>query len=348
MNKLSGNNTEILEKQTGAQVKLESPRVSVIVPAYNVSDYIAETLDSALEQTFREFEIIVVNDGSPDTVKLERVLTDYFDKIIYIRQANAGAAAARNTAIREARGSLLAFLDGDDVWFSEKLAAQTSFLDANDFKMIYCDALLIGKSLYEGKTFMQSAPSEGKVTTKSLLSGRCNVLTSGTIVSKETIVKYGLFDEKAVRVEDFELWFRLCKNKVKIGYQEKILVKYRIREGSLTGSSIEKTERGINSLKIVRRKNDLTEAELEIWQRQAKSLAAELSLEKGKHFLANENFSEARRNFAEAHKINRKFKLRALIWLLAVSPKLVLRLFKTLRSSEFSYIAPNNSHKPVL
>jgi len=345
VNKIIDNNPKILEKRVGKLVNPDAPRISVVIPAFNVAEYIAETLDSALAQTFSDFEIIVVNDGSPDTARLEKVLSDYFDKIIYLKQENGGAAAARNAAISESRGSLLAFLDGDDIWYPEKLAAQVSFLDANDFEMIYCDALLFGEPFYEGKTFMQGAPSVGRVTAQSLLEGSCNVLTSGTIVVKESVMKYGMFDEKAVRVEDFELWFRLCKNAVKIGYQKKTLVKYRIREGSLTGDNIAKTERGIAALKIVKDKNDLTEPELRAWQNQLTSLKAELGLQRGKQNLADGDFDEARKNFAEANKYRQDFKLRALTWLLAISPKLVLKLFKTLRSREFSYIAPNNSQK---
>jgi glycosyltransferase involved in cell wall biosynthesis len=345
VNKLTVNNPEILEKRVGRLVKPGAPRVSIVVPVYNVAEYITETLDSALAQTFRDFEIIVVNDGSSDTVRLEKVLADYFDKIIYLRQANGGAAAARNAAISVARGSLLAFLDGDDIWFPEKLAVQTSFLQKNDFEMIYCDALLFGKPLYEGKTFMQGAPSKGKVTTESLLEGHCNVLTSGTIVSKELIIRYGLFDVKAVRVEDFELWFRLCKNAVKVGYQEKVLVKYRIRAGSLTGNNIEKAERGIAALELVKDKNDLSESEMRAWENQLTMLKAELSLERGKQNLVNKCFAEARRNFAEANVYRHNFKLQALMFLLAISPNLVLKLFKILRSAEFSYINPDNFPK---
>jgi glycosyltransferase involved in cell wall biosynthesis len=334
-----------LEKLVGRLVKPDAPQVSIVIPAYDIAEYIADTLDSALAQTFQDFEIIVVNDGSPDTVQLEKVLVDYFDKVIYIKQENGGAAAARNAAISVARGSLLAFLDGDDVWYPEKLAEQTTFLQKNDFEMVYCDALLFGKPLYEGKTFMQGAPSKGQVTLESLLEGRCNVLTSGTIVFKDLVVKHGLFDAKAVRIEDFELWFRLCKNRVKIGYQEKVLVKYRIRGGSLTGNNIEKAERGIAALELVKDKNDLTESELRAYENQLTLLKSELSLERGKHNLVNKSFAEARRNFAEANIYRRDFKLQALMWLLVISPNLVFKLFKILRSAEFSYINPDNFSK---
>jgi hypothetical protein len=150
---------------------------------------------------------------------------------------------------------------------------------------------------------------------------------------------------KAVRVEDFELWFRLCKNGVKIGYQEKVMVKYRIRAGSLTGNNIEKAERGIAALELVREKNELTESELSAWENQLTSLKAELNLELGKHNLVKKSFAEARRNFAEANIYRYNYKLQALSLLLMISPNLVLKLFKTLRSAEFAYINPDNFPK---
>jgi GT2 family glycosyltransferase len=333
----------LIEKRIGKKVSPDAPRVSVIIPAYNVAEYIAEALDSALAQTFKDYEIILVNDGSPDTDCLEKALLPYFERIVYLKQPNGGASAARNTAIEAARGSILAFLDGDDVWFAEKLAEQMAFFEAHDFDMIYCDALLFGEPLFEGRTFMQTAPSEGKVTPEKLLVGQCNVLTSGTIVLKEFVVKYGMFDLKAFRVEDFELWFRLCKNGVKIGYQEKVMLKYRIRAGSLTGNNIEKAERGVAGLKIIRDRSNLTESELKIWHKQMQAAEAKLSFEKGKHNLVSGNFADAKKDFVTANEFCRKPKLSAINFLMRLSPHLTLHLFKALRPSEFSFISPYKS-----
>lgn len=341
----SSQNQLILEKRVGENVTKFVPRFSIITPAYNVAEYIAETLDSALAQNFQDYEIIVVNDGSPDTEFLEKTLEKYFDRIIYINQKNGGTAAARNTAILESRGSILAFLDGDDIWFPEKLAKQIEFLENNNFEMVYCNALLFGEPLFESQKFMDKAPSEGKVTPENLLNGNCNVLTSGNIVKKDLVVKYGMFDRKAIRVEDFDLWFRLCKNGVRIGYQKDVMLKYRVRAGSLTGNSIEKAERTIAALKMVRDKNEFTETEYKAWEKQLKVSEAELNLEKGKHNLIEGNFAEARKNFAEANSFKQSYKLKLLSFLIAVSPHLVLALFKKMRPTEFSYIAPRQTQK---
>src|ERR1700756_654142 len=90
-------------------------RVSVIIAAYNVAPYIAETLNSVFAQNKAAFEVIVVNDGSPDTAELEEVLRPFRDGIVYLKQENRGLSGARNTGIRAATGDLIALLDGDDL-----------------------------------------------------------------------------------------------------------------------------------------------------------------------------------------------------------------------------------------
>jgi glycosyltransferase involved in cell wall biosynthesis len=90
------------------------PTISVIIPSYNTAPLIANCLDSVFAQSFSDFEVVVVNDGSPDTAKLEEALRPYLEKIVYIVQENKRAAGARNTAIGKARGEFLAFLDSDD------------------------------------------------------------------------------------------------------------------------------------------------------------------------------------------------------------------------------------------
>lgn len=331
------------KKKIGKYVKADSPRVSVVTPAYNVSEYVAETLDSALSQTYKNFEIIVVNDGSPDTEKLEEALGSYFDKIIYIKQKNGGAASARNTAIKAARGEFVAFLDGDDLWLPEKLSKQIEFLDKNDYEMAYCNATYFGNPFHNHSTFMEQAPSNGEVTTIKLINAECNVITSGTIVKREALEKFGLFDSNTKRSEDFELWFRLAKQGVKIGYQKDVLLKYRVGSGGLSGNNIKRAERNIDSLNVIKERNDLTEEEEKVWTEHMIYCQAELKLEKGKTNLAEENFAEARKNISEANEFHRKFKYSLINFLLGINPKLVLLLFKKIRPTEFAFIAPHHS-----
>src|ERR1700691_5903395 len=120
--------TTLMQTIMGSHQPQPAPRVSVIIPAYNTAQLIAACLDSIFAQTFQDFETVIVNDGSPDTPELEKVLQPYMDRqgdrIVYIKQVNKRAAGARNTAIARARGEFLAFLDSDDTWLPNHLESQ--------------------------------------------------------------------------------------------------------------------------------------------------------------------------------------------------------------------------------
>jgi len=123
-----------------------SPVVSIIIPAYNTALYIGEALDSIFRQTFNDYEIIVVNDGSPDTPNLEAAIAKCGREIRYMKQENRGPAAARNLGIRHARGRFLAFLDGDDIWFPDFLATTLEFLEQNpSTDMVCADCMYFGQ-----------------------------------------------------------------------------------------------------------------------------------------------------------------------------------------------------------
>ena len=335
---------KILEKKIGANVAA-TPKVSVIMPAYNCARFIAETLDSALAQTFKDFEIIVVNDGSPDTEELEKVLTRYFDEIIYIKQKNNGTASARNTAISEAKGKFLAFLDSDDVWFPEYLESQLSELNKKNCDLIYADALLFGNTRNNAETFMTKADSTGAVTTENLINATCNVITSGTVAGREKVLEVGMFDENLPRIgmEDFDLWFRLAKSGAKLDYQKKVLLKYRVSPNSLSGSNVQRAERNIKAFDEIQAKYNLTASEQKVLDEYLKYARAEVKLETAKLELTKENYEKARENFREANEFFKKPKLSLIVFLLGINPKLVAKFFRKFRPDEFSFIAPTDS-----
>src|SRR5215471_21358067 len=104
------------------KAKDRRPAVSVIIPAYRASRDIADALASVFSQTFTDFEVLVVDDGSPDAAELETAIAPFRDRIRFLVQSNSGAGAARNTAIRASTGRMLAFLDADDRWMPDFLA----------------------------------------------------------------------------------------------------------------------------------------------------------------------------------------------------------------------------------
>jgi glycosyltransferase involved in cell wall biosynthesis len=331
----------ILEKRIGAAVAPHDPLVSVVIPAYNCVEFIRETLDSALAQTFKDYEIILVDDGSTDD--LEKVLEDYFTKLIYIRQSHSGTGAARNAAIMTARGRYVAFLDSDDVWFPDYLEQQTKALAEKQCDMIYANALLFGSTSRENETFMMRCPSVGEVSAESLLSFDCNVITSGTLIDREKAIEAGLFNEDRalIGIEDFDLWFRLAKRGALIEYQKNILLKYRVRPTSLSGNGIERSARTILILNLLRENHRLSPAETEKLDRSLQLTRAKLEFERGKFNLVQGNFSLARQNFRDANKHLRKFKYFVLNLLLRFYPQLALRLFKRIYPTEVAFLSFN-------
>src|ERR1700724_3119215 len=146
-----------------------NPQVSVIMPSYNTAQLIAASLDSALQQTFSDFEIIVVKDGSPDTTDLEKILQPYQSKIVYLKQQNKRAAGARNTAIAKARGEFLAFLDSDDTWLPNHLESQMKQFEADPaLGLVYANAVLVGDTTRHIE-FMEKCPSAGEAGFEALV-----------------------------------------------------------------------------------------------------------------------------------------------------------------------------------
>jgi glycosyltransferase involved in cell wall biosynthesis len=335
---MSNNEITTFSKDVGRNVLSSTPKISVVIPAYNVAEYIVATLRSVCEQKFREFEVIVVNDGSPDTEVFERMIRFAADDIIYIRQPNSGAGSARNTAIEHARGELIAFLDGDDLWMPEFLASQYLFLTSNHYDMVYCDAFLTGLNSPYRRTYMETAPSTGVADFNAILDLRCNVITSGTLARKQVIIDAGMFETERVRAHDFHLWLRMAKNGAKIGYQREQLLKYRVHLNSLSGDSISRVEREIDAFNRVRRTIELDDEQQLIVARRLACLEADLAVEQGKAFLLAGDYGEAAVAFRVANRQRKSLKLSVITWFAQHAPRLLLRHYKKHRAEDIALV----------
>jgi glycosyltransferase involved in cell wall biosynthesis len=271
------------------------PRVSVVIPAHRASGDIAAALDSVSAQTFSDFEVIVVNDGSPDTPDLEGALAPFRSHIRYIAQENRGAGAARNAAIREARGSYVALLDADDRWAPDFLRCQVSYLDAHEeCDLVYCDALITGESPLAGRRFMATAPSVEPVTLLSLIGQRCNIILSTVVVRRETLMTVGLFDETLRREQDFDLWLRLALRGAAIQYHRHVLADRRVHADGLSGDAVAELQRAIAVLDHFGRQHDLDGTSRTALRIQLMVLVDRLEIERGKQRLLEGNFAAAR------------------------------------------------------
>ncbi len=196
--------------------------VSVVIPAYRAARYIQTALDSVLQQSFVGYEIIVVNDGSPDTESLEDALDPYFAQIRYFKKDHAGPSAARNFGIKQARGEYVAFLDSDDFWMPDHLeTAMKVFRQDPSLGLVYGDSFLIRDEQPIGRTFARESQVL-PVRFESLLAETCTVTTSTTVASRAALLQAGVFDERLHRCEDFDLWLRMAFRGVNMTHHPKV------------------------------------------------------------------------------------------------------------------------------
>ncbi len=205
------------------------PVVSVIIPCYNAEKLVGYTLDSVIKQTYRNIEIICVNDCSNDETL--RVLEEYAKKDSRIKvlnnTKNLGVAETRNNALKIAIGDYIAFIDSDDVWHLDKLEKQIKFMLANNYKLTYTSVEFIDDNgSLTGKVF--NVPKD--VSYKQLL--KQNVITLSSAVVAKDILKDRLFHDDQLH-EDFILWLELLKDEIEKAYAlTEMLTDYRLTAGS--------------------------------------------------------------------------------------------------------------------
>jgi glycosyltransferase involved in cell wall biosynthesis len=203
--------------------------VSVIIPAYNAEKYIVDTVNSALNQTYADLEVIVVDDGSKDGTVA--ALDTFGDRIRVHQQENGGVAKARNTGVALATGAWVAFLDADDLWMPTKVERQLAC--AKSAPMVYTDRLNIGArgDLPELQSLV-TPMHQGDVFVPLLREG--NFITNTSVmIRKELFTKLGGFFTGLNGTEDWDLWIRVAERNP-IGFVPEPLVKYRFHEGSIS------------------------------------------------------------------------------------------------------------------
>jgi glycosyltransferase involved in cell wall biosynthesis len=212
-------------------INSNNPLVSVIIPTYNRASYVTEAIDSVLVQTYADYEIIVVDDGSTDNT--QDVLRPYLDRIVYIYQPNAGVSAARNTGILAAKGEWIAFLDSDDIWLPQKLETHVSAVhDHPDIVAHTVNALL-----EDGKTTSFSIGhiplNQDKGTLRRPLFYQVIYSTLAMpptiFCKKQSAIDVGLFDTTMCICEDYDFMCRLAQQGP-WGYDWTVLAKIFRRE----------------------------------------------------------------------------------------------------------------------
>lgn len=210
------------------------PKVSVIIPTYNRAPFITQALESVFAQTFKDFEIIVVDDGSTDNT--QEVLKKFDGRIISILQENQGISPTRNRGIKLALGQYIAFLDSDDFWTPEKLEDQVKVLYANPkVGIVYSRMPIINAQGV--KIGMKPSGVSGR-NFRELLEVWGDLPTSTVMVRRECFDKAGFFDPELQTGEDIELWIRIARHYDLHEIENKIHAYYRRHEEQITKSRI--------------------------------------------------------------------------------------------------------------
>lgn len=209
------------------------PKVSVIIPTHNRAALVTEAINSVLAQTFKDFELIVVDDGSTDNTR--DALKGYADRIHYIYQENQRRSEARNTGIKAASGEYIAFLDDDDLWLPDKLEKQVTFLDANPgigLVHTFTDAIDITGRLMEKERKGRLQCYEKSMNLGYTYEGMSRlgaIFLSSTMLRSRCLEKVGLFDPVTEAYEDWDFGLRFALE-YRIGTIPEFLVKFRVHK----------------------------------------------------------------------------------------------------------------------
>lgn len=279
---------------------MRRPLVSIVTPVYNGAAYIGRAIESALAQTYPNFELIIVNDGSRDESR--GAIEAYLDRpnIRYYEQANGGVAAARNTALRLASGEFIAFLDQDDEWLPGKLAQQVDYLLANDnLALVHGYQSYINQAGEEcGNPKDWIGPLEGFCLRELFSRNRIAILT--VLLRRSCLERVGGFQETIPGADDYELWLRLALL-YPFGFLPNTFARYRLHETNVSRDTHRMTMLELAALESFLRKHS------EARRLVGSSLLAErlglLNYQAGGWQIANnQDFESARAYFRKAVK----------------------------------------------
>lgn len=208
------------------------PKISVIIPAYNAMAYLPETLESVFKQTFLDFEILIINDGSSDNI-VEWASQIQDSRVRLISQKNQGLSGARNTGIWSSKGEYLAFLDADDIWEANKLEKQVEYLEKNlniGLVSSWVSSIDDKGNIQESYQYPQA---EGNDLTKELFRGNIMICGSTPLVRRICFEKVGFFERSLSSAADWDMWLRIARY-YSIAVIKEPLVRYRRHSNNMS------------------------------------------------------------------------------------------------------------------
>ena len=217
-------------------------KVSVIIPVHNSSEYIEECITSVVNQTYKNIEIIVVDDNSSDnSLSIIKSIKDKRIKVVKLNK-NSGVAIARNKGIDKATGNYICFLDSDDYWYLDKLEKQVKFMEDNDYAFIYSNYLY----LKGNHTHIAKVPKE--ISYKKAL-GNTTIFTSTVMLNMKKLKKKDIYMPLVIRGQDSLCWWNILSTGIIAYGMNDVLSVYRVRENSLSSNKFRALKRTWNLYK---------------------------------------------------------------------------------------------------
>jgi glycosyltransferase involved in cell wall biosynthesis len=310
-------------------------KISVLTPVYNTEKYIAAAITSVLNQTFTDFELLIINDGSTDnSMEIVRRFTD--PRIVVFNQPNLGVAAALNKGLQLAKGEFIARFDSDDICYPERLAQQYDFMKAHpDYVLIGSDADYMdetGEVIYYYKT-----PSHTSDEIHDVILKKCPFIHSTVFYKTKVAIDLGGYDVKAHTFEDYLLWTKFIK-KGKVLNFNRPLIAVRMNPHSVT---IDERRRGQKFLslrkQILIRGNEISDNEERELSQALSNVSKSIYKHYSYHLLLAKKFlwnnhqpSKARQNIRKALSYKPISFLGWGLYILSLLPgKLVLKIYRT-------------------
>ncbi|KXK45386.1 MAG: glycosyl transferase family 2 [Chlorobi bacterium OLB5] len=306
--------------------------ISVILITYNAEEFVRLAIDSVLNQTYRDFELIIIDDGSIDnTIEIIKDYTSKSDRIISMFYEHSGnVGKLRNEAIKISKGEYIAIIDGDDIWSEEKLMLQIQFMEQFDLICTNANEIDSANNIIKVRYFQENIPEK---LTLDFLAYKNYVITSSVLMRKDIVIKAGMFeDDVGIRGEDYILWLNIAQ----IGnilFLDRSLIKYRRHTGNLSYLNIEERKKLLLRTIDIRRKFwDKIDPKI---SRMSKLGCADIFSELFKINFKLKNYSEAlsdSHNFLSVY--NEKLSIRYLKFLLVMPYLKILKNLKEKKKSK--------------